>query len=320
MSALNPITAHPPDQSPSLEWAARSLRSPTGCGRHENQDNYLIITSQGEAHLLWHERETRLKLLDWPKGHWRLVVLDGMGGHSHGREASEKTVEGLLEIPATTDRATLSRHLEALHRRLHREFCDAGLETGCTLVLLEIPACGPALLFHAGDSRLYAVNPTQVVCLTVDHVPATHMAMLGLLNGAQWRQQVHMQSNSEISQAFILGNTLSTPTLQIETLDAELFELHDGNLPLFLRGLGDRRHLPLEPGWIYLLASDGLWHLSDPQAFIQNWPSWLADPLPSLEELLDQLFAKLTTTIRQQGALPDDNCTVILARNRPRQA
>jgi len=170
------------------------------------------------------------------------------------------------------------------------------------------------MLFHVGDSRLYAIDEHRVQCLTVDHVPATHLAMLGLLNGAQWLQQVHIQTSSQISQAFILGSTLGVPHLYAETIDAELYELHEGNLPLFLRGLGDRRMLALEPGWIYLIASDGLWHLSSPQAFIQRWPALLAQPQRPLEELMDELLEVLAETIRQQRSLPDDNCTVILVR------
>ena len=298
----------------SLEIAVRSLLSPTGHGRRENQDNFLTVDSVGQARLLWHEQETQLRLADWPTGHRRLAVLDGMGGHSHGREAAEKVIEGLLGLPAATDLVQLSETLNALHQRLYQEFHTAGLETGCTLVLLEIPRQGPAMLFHVGDSRLYAIDEHRVQCLTVDHVPATHLAMLGLLNGAQWFQQVHIQTSSQISQAFILGSTLGVPHLYAETIDAELYELHEGNLPLFLRGLGDRRMLTLEPGWIYLIASDGLWHLSSPQAFIQRWPALLAQPQRPLEELMDELLEVLAETIRQQRSLPDDNCTVILVR------
>ena len=298
----------------SLEIAVRSLLSPTGHGRRENQDNFLTVDSLGQARLLWHEQETRLRLADWPAGHRRLAVLDGMGGHSHGREAAEKVIEGLLGLPAAADLAQLSEALDALHQRLYQEFHTAGLETGCTLVLLEIPHQGSAMLFHVGDSRLYAIDEHRVQCLTVDHVPATHLAMLGLLNGAQWLQQVHIQTSSQISQAFILGSTLGVPHLYAETIDANLYELHEGNLPLFLRGLGDRRILTLEPGRVYLIASDGLWHLSRPQAFIQRWPALLAQPQRPLEELMDELLAVLAETIHQQRSLPDDNCTVILVR------
>jgi serine/threonine protein phosphatase PrpC len=312
----NPLPASP-DQP--LEIAVRSLRSPTGNGRRDNQDNYLVIDDQGRARLLWRQQEAELRLPDWPSGHRRLAVLDGMGGHSHGREATEKTIEGLLGMPATAALAPLSRDLNALHERLHRQFQAAGLETGCTLILLEIPPSGPALLFHVGDSRVYAVSAREVHCLTVDHVPATHMAMLGLVDSAQWSQRVHAQANSQISQAFVLGSTLGVSELYAETIADDLFELHEGNLPLFLRGLGDRRALELEPGWVYLLASDGLWHLANPQEFIQRWPALLGQPERPLEELADALLVELAESIRQQHSQPDDNCTVVLAR-RPGQA
>ena len=298
----------------SLEIATRSLRSPTGHGRLENQDNYLVIDGQGLARLLWRERETELCLSDWPAGHRRLAVLDGMGGHSHGREAAEKTVEGLLDLPAAVDLDLISRSLNALHRQLHRQFQADGLESGCTLILLEIPPSGSAFLFHVGDSRVYAVNTQRAQCLTVDHVPATHMAMLGLMDGAQWMQRVHAQANSQISQAFVLGSTLGAPQIYAESIAEDLFELHEGNLPLFLRGLSDRRALELKAGWVYLLASDGLWHLDNPQAFIQRWPMLLGRPEHSLDELADALLAELAEEIRRQRSQPDDNCTVILVR------
>ena len=292
----------------------RSLRSPTAHGRRENQDNYLVVDPQGVGRFLRDEQEARARLPDWPAGHWRVAVLDGMGGHSHGREAAQRAVEGLLNLPAASDLSELSRGLTALHGRLYQEFQTAGLETGCTLIVMEIPAAGPAMLFHVGDSRVYAINREQVQCLTVDHVPATHLALLGLVDNAQWLQQVHVRPNSQISQAFILGSTLGVTDLQADAIGAELFELHDGNLPLFLRGMGDRRPFPLESNWIYLLASDGLWHLLNPQAFIRRWPSLLNRPQHSLEYLVDILLDELADFIRQQRSQPDDNCTVILLR------
>lgn len=312
-SVVTPQQASP-DSGSILEVAVRSLRSPTDRGRRDNQDNYLVVDGEGRGRFLRDQRENHMRLPDWPSGHWRVAVLDGMGGHSHGREAAERAIDGLLALPATTDLGQLSSALSDLHGELYREFLAAGLETGCTLVLLEIPPAGPALLFHVGDSRFYAVDRERAECLTVDHVPATHLALLGMVDNVQWFQQVHVRPNSQISQAFILGSTLGVPSLHVEAIAPELFELHDGNLPLFLRGLGDRRILPLEAGWIYLLASDGLWHLSQPQAFIRRWPALLARPQYSLEQLLDILLDELADFIRQQRSQPDDNCTVILLR------
>lgn len=316
-SVHDALPANDPAAAPStssLEVAVRSLRSPTGHGRRENQDNYLIVDERGWTRFLWHEQEAQVQLPDWPPGHRRIAILDGMGGHSHGREAAEKAVAGLLDLPAITTLDQLSATLNALHQRLYHEFQVAGLETGCTLILLEIPPEGPALLFHVGDSRMYVIDPWRAQYLTVDHVPATHLAMLGMLDGVQWHQQVHLQTNSQISQAFILGSTLGVPSLYIEAIEADLYELHEGNLPLFLRGLSDRRTLTLEAGNVYLFASDGLWHLLKPQEFIQRWPALLAQPQRSLEELIDDLLAELAHTIRQQHSQPDDNCTVILVR------
>lgn len=315
MPALLFPDAWPQTEDRSLEISIRSLRSPTGDGRLENQDNYLVIDGTGVARLLWREQETHLRLPDWPAGHWRLAVLDGMGGHDHGREAAEQTIEGLLDLPAATELAQLSPPLEILHQRLHRQFLAAGRQSGCTLIVLEIPPYGPALLFHVGDSRLYAVSPTEARYLTVDHVPATHLAMLGLLDSAQWRQQVHNRANSQISQAFVLGSTLGVSQMRANAIHEALFELHEGNLPLFLRGLSDRRILTLEPDWVYLLASDGLWHLTEPQAFIERWPALLGDAAQPLETLADDLLAELSQAIRQQHSQPDDNCTFILFRS-----
>ncbi len=303
-----------------LEIAVRSLLSPTQAGRSENQDNFLIIDAHGLARFLWREKRTQQQLANWPAGHQRVAVLDGMGGHSHGREATEKTIAGLLRIPACEQLEQLSSALDALHCDLHHEFREAGLETGCTLLLLEIPPQAAPLLFHVGDSRLYAIDAHQADCLTVDHVPATHLAILGLLDGKQWLQQVHVRPGSQISQAFVLGSTLGAASFDVDSIDTDLYALDESNLPAFLHGMNDRRRLHLEPEQVYLLASDGLWHLRHPQAFIQSWPRILAQPQRSLEALLDELFAELARHIIEQDYQPDDNTTVILLRLAPTSA
>ena len=265
-----------------FEVAVHSLLSPSPGGRSENQDNFLTIDRQGYARFLWDQQQTVEKLEQWPEGHMRFAILDGMGGHSHGRQAAEQTVKGLLAIPAVNNLGSLDQHITDLHRRLRREMHVDGAEPGCTLTLIEVPPIGPALLFHVGDSRLYAVDQFQADYLTIDHVPITRFAIQHLVDKEEWFQQAHVQSGYQISQAFILGNSLGGHVQM--GLDAELYELREANLPAFLRNLGDRRALQLSAGVTYVLASDGLWHLKQPLEFIDRWPQLLSGQGKPLQE------------------------------------
>ncbi len=301
--------------SANYEVAVRSLLSPVHPGRQENQDNYLIINESGHARWLHDEREVTTVIPHWSAGYIRLAVMDGVGGHQSGRQATEKTAAGLLEIPPVQHVRELGFQLEALHRRLHQEMHRGKERPGCTLTILDIPPQGPALLFHAGDSRLYEVREEGTRCLTVDHVPATKFAMWGALNGIDWQRQVHEQPANRVSQAFVLGNTFKDQQLYGSTLDAELYELHDGNLPPFLKGMGDRRTLELSDQAVYLLASDGLWCLAKPQLFICRWSEILVRDQP-LDASLAELFAELAEMTRLEPGQHGDNCTAIVLRKR----
>lgn len=300
-----------------LEVAVRTIVSPVELGRAQNEDNYLLVDHHGLARFMLDQRDTQRQLKDWPTGYRRLAVLDGMGGHSFGREATERAVLGMLSIPASRRLEDWCEKLDQLHQQLHDEMHGDGAEPGCTLTTLEIPPQGPALLFHVSDSRLYRIDAHKAECLTVDHVPATKFALRGLLNEDEWYWQVHEQSGYQISQAFILGNTLSDPTLYDQHLDSGLYPLHDGNLPPFLRGRGDRRYLNLEPGVVYLLASDGLWNLTRPEEFVRRWPQILGRDDRPVKTLLDDLFVELILTSSADTQVRGDNTTAIAFRWHP---
>ena len=297
-----------------LEVAVRTIVSPIEYGRSQNEDNYLVIDAEGCARYMIDQHEVWTQIDGWPAGHIRLAILDGMGGHSNGRQATENTVTGMLAIPAASELKQFVCDLEALHLRLHRQMHIGDAEPGCTLTVLDIPPSGSALLFHVSDSRLYAIGEDEAVCLTVDHVPATKFAMRGLINEEEWYCQVHEQSGYQIAQAFVLGNTLSDAALYSNDLDERLYELHDGNLPPFLRGCGDRRLLPLERGKVYLLASDGLWHLPHPRRFIQRWSQILGRHDKPLKAMLDDLFVELIRESNEDVGIRGDNSTAIAFR------
>jgi serine/threonine protein phosphatase PrpC len=241
--------------------------------RAENQDNVVLIDVTGQAVFLRDGSLQRRHLPGWRPGHARLAVLDGMGGHGHGREAAEAVAAGLLALPPCDTTGELTRHLDVLHADMQRHFTgSSGPRPGTTLTLLELPAGAAPLLWHVGDSRLYEIARTRVAPLSVDHVPATAFAMGGLLGQAEWWQQVHGEHRPQVSQAFILGNAFSDTM----ALADPLFELVPSNLPPWLRHLPDRRAIPLRPGASYLLATDGLWSCSDPAGWVSQWPQLLS--------------------------------------------
>jgi PPM family protein phosphatase len=280
--------------------------------RAENQDNVVLVDVNGDAVVLRDGQPQHHRLPGWRSGHARIAVLDGMGGHGHGREAAEAVAAGLLALPPCDSAGELTRRLDALHADLQRHFAGgSGPRPGTTLTLLELRAGQDPLLYHVGDSRLYEITPARVAPLSVDHVPATAFAMGGLLGQAEWWQQVHGEHRPQVSQAFILGNAFSD-TMQ---LNDPLFELTPLNLPSWLCGLADRRAIALRPGACYLLATDGLWSCSDPAGWVSRWPQLLAgrdaarmDAASLLASLLDAYDA------HPAAFFHPDNVSAILLR------
>ena len=99
-----------------LDVAARTLLSPSEGGRVQNEDNYLVVDVTGKARYLQDQQEVTQQIEDWPAGFVRLAILDGMGGHSFGREAAERAVRGLLEVEATANIGSLSDQLDVFSR------------------------------------------------------------------------------------------------------------------------------------------------------------------------------------------------------------
>ncbi|HZX28985.1 MAG TPA: protein phosphatase [Telluria sp.] len=299
---------------PRLDVAARSAIGAGPGARTENQDNFLLIDCRGQARFLRGQEEHTALLPHWPPGHARLAVLDGMGGHGHGRQASEAVVESLLSMPPCGSVGELSARLDALHAELQVYFdrtatVDAK-RPGTTLTLLEIRPGTAALLYHVGDSRLYEVCGDVITPLTIDHVPATGAALGGLIGEAEWWRQVHGEHRPQIAQAFILGNAFVNPAV----LSDPLYPLSPLNLPAFLYHLPDRRALELRPGHSYLLATDGFWSCGDPYAWVGSWPRLFAQAGTAADQLA-QLWETMAATPPAQ--LHPDNLTAILIRALP---
>ena len=302
------------DFAPRYQVAVASRRGTGPVPRPENQDNFLVIDCAGQASFLLGQEVRRIRLADWPAGHGRVAVLDGMGGHGHGREAAEAVAAGLLTIPACTTTLELGRHLDRLHTELQRRFAnEPGARPGTTLTMLELPAGAPPLLYHVGDSRLYEIGPGAALPLTVDHVPATAAALAGRIDEAAWRRQVHRAHAPQIAQAFILGNAFASQA----RLSDPLFELTPHNLPSWLCALPDRRVLPLRADACYLLATDGFWSCAAPDRFVNGWPALLAGA-PDTASMLGRLFDAIENA--PPPGLHPDNLTALLLRPLPAPA
>jgi serine/threonine protein phosphatase PrpC len=295
---------------PHFDIAARTSAGANPAVPLENQDNFLLIDIRGHAVFLRDQAQQEQQVSGWSDGHIRLAVLDGMGGHGHGRQAAEAVVAGLLDIPPCTSIQALADHLDALHARLQQQFagnCDAAKRPGTTLTLLEMPPGAAPLLYHVGDSRLYELMPSRILPMTVDHVPATAFALAGVLGEREWWQQVHGEHRSQIAQAFILGNAFANPAM----LSDGLFELSALNLPPYLRHLGDRRAIALRPGAAYLLATDGFWACAEPHLWVGGWPELLAHA-QSAQAMAGLLFDEMG--MRPPPGLHIDNLTAIVLR------
>lgn len=290
-----------------------AARSAAGVGetmRAENQDNYLLIDASGLARFLKDQQPQEQRIHGWPPGHARVAVLDGMGGHGRGREAAEAVVQGLLALPPCASLGELAASLDALHTTLQHHFAADDADDkrpGTTLTLLELRAGQAALLYHVGDSRLYEVAGGRITPLTVDHVPATVYAMAGHLDEGEWWYQVHGEHRSQISQAFILGNAFANTA----ELSDPLYALSPLNLPPYLYHLPDRRVMELNPGTVYVLATDGFWACQEPVAPILRWPGLLA-PCHSAAAMCDALFDAMITAPPPE--LYPDNLTAIVIR------
>ena len=79
--------------------------------------------------------------------------------------------------------------------------------------------------------------------------------------------------------------------------------------------MSDRRPLRLESGSTYLLATDGIWNLPEPQRFIAQWPGYFRDQGRSLSASLDDLFTDLVLTSHPHADfMRGDNATAIALR------
>ena len=171
-----------------------------------------------------------------------LIVDDGMGGYASGREAAEIVVRVALDaLRSGADEGrsawdALLRQAFAAAQKAVQEAQEAsaergGKEMGATAVMAVIAAGphGPVLhLGHVGDSRAYLYRGRSLLRLTADHSLVGQMVRDGWLR----EEEAFGHPDSNVVQRAIGQRGPLAPDLQPP--------------------------LPLAPGDLVLLSSDGL--------------------------------------------------------------
>ncbi|HTW44806.1 MAG TPA: Stp1/IreP family PP2C-type Ser/Thr phosphatase [Acidobacteriaceae bacterium] len=161
------------------------------------------------------------------------AVCDGMGGAAAGEVASRIAVDTLIQrlCAVTTPedrRQALEESIDAANRLVYAQASrdDALRGMGTTLVAVAIQS-GHALIGHVGDSRCYLFRKGQLTRETNDHSLVDEQVRLG-----------HM--TQEDADRSPLRNVITRAIGTQRSVEAEIADL------------------PLEPGDMLLLCTDGL--------------------------------------------------------------
>jgi serine/threonine protein phosphatase PrpC len=205
------------------------------------------------------------------------VVCDGMGGAAAGEIASRLAVEAMMRAmshaaltPETFQQAVDAAN-DSVRRSAERDPARAGM--GTTLVALAARG-NRAWVAHVGDSRCYRARDGKLERLTLDHSLVDEQVRLGQLTPAQ-------------AETSPMRNVI---TRAVGTQDEVAADLID---------------FAVEPGDLYLLASDGLMREVDDEQI-----AGILDPSGDLEKMCAQLIA----AANEAGGR--DNITCVLARAR----
>jgi serine/threonine protein phosphatase PrpC len=228
------------------------------------------------------------------------VVADGIGGANAGERAAELTVNTVFEHSRHAPGSDIPEILEAAlveaNRRVHTESRHSRRKSnmGSTAAVAAI-ANNRLYVANVGDSRVYLVRGHQVSRLTVDHTWEREIVASGRLTAAEAARHPR---RDEIVRSVGYEATI------------------DVDLGLWLQGgeedqarARSAQGLPLEPGDLVLICSDGLTKTrhDNPRAhYVEeaDFPAVIKDkPTKQAAEALVR---------RALAAKVDDNVTVVL--------
>lgn len=130
-----------------------------------------------ETHPGLRRRENEDSVSIHPSGRlW--VVADGMGGHRHGRFASDAVTSNLSQVYLTgafdEDVSQIHRAIVAANSLVYQRSSVEGATIGTTVAALYADGA-QAVCFWIGDSRVYLFRDNELQQLTRDHTQVRHL-------------------------------------------------------------------------------------------------------------------------------------------------
>ena len=241
-------STNPSTEPPDWQIIALSEQGP----RAENQDNYLVINGDGRYEHLLNEHIKTGQIKNWPTGHIRLAIADGMGGHNNGRQASEALVQALINLPFQNNLEIFREEIISIHNILFKQFHQGAKTPGSTLVMADINNKGKATIINIGDSRAYISHAGQWKQLTKDHTEAEFAWRDGELSDEDYYKKLQKNTN-HIVQAIGYGS--SGIVANKEGLKTRQ---HRQELRIEI-SQNDGLSCQLNANDVLLLASDGVW-------------------------------------------------------------
>ncbi|MEK7278143.1 MAG: protein phosphatase 2C domain-containing protein, partial [Chloroflexota bacterium] len=211
-----------------------------------------------------------------PGGVTVAVVADGIGGNQAGEVASQLAVDTITGILDQADSRSyldlfargFANTSQALANHVTQNPQAEGMGTTCAAVVVANRRLYTA---YIGDSRIYLIRNGTIRQTTVDHTWVQEAIEAGVLT----KEQARKHPNRHVVRRHLGAKQESTPDYRLQLSDGETPEAAVRN-----------QGLPLKPGDIILISSDGMTDLvEDPEilaAFQNQTPQQAVDALTAL--------------------------------------